>query len=220
MKKLLGFTLAEILIVLVVLGVMAAILLPAMRKTTPDENLLKFKNTHKAFTDTIREMIVSDKYYINSDFNYDVNGNFLRSSVSTYFCNAFVDIIAPKQYSCNASKNAEGEAISLSTLNTKKASLDNDCKTKYYTVSAKNTYTLANGAFVYHFNSDWPTDKDSNDIPTSYHLFCVDVDGIPSGASKDNCVNECPFGYAIRLDGKVITSTKVDEWLEKTSNNN
>ena len=122
-------------------------------------------------------------------------------------------MLAPKQNSCTAAKNYSGITITNSNLATKKGELDASCKSKYFDVSKKNTYTLNNGAVIYHFNSDWPTSTDSNGFSSGYHLFCIDIDGIPSGASADNCVNECPFGYAIRNDGKIVTSTKVDQWL-------
>ena len=85
MKKIFGFTLAEIMIVLIVLGVLAAVLLPAAKKVRPDENVINFKKTNKVFIDAVTELITSDNYFINLDFNYDVDGNNLRSATSKYF---------------------------------------------------------------------------------------------------------------------------------------
>ena len=39
-------------------------------------------------------------------------------------------------------------------------------------------------------------------------VFCMDVDGINKG--------EDPFGYGIRVDGKIILGARAQEWLEKS----
>ena len=46
-------------------------------------------------------------------------------------------------------------------------------------------------------------------------MFCIDIDGVPANATETNCVNECPFGYGIRVDGKIIAGKRATEWLEK-----
>ena len=39
-------------------------------------------------------------------------------------------------------------------------------------------------------------------------VFCMDIDGINKG--------EDPFGYGIRVDGKIILGARAQEWLEKS----
>ncbi|MBR6297747.1 MAG: hypothetical protein IKR34_00725 [Candidatus Gastranaerophilales bacterium] len=56
-------------------------------------------------------------------------------------------------------------------------------------------------------------DELGNDI--SYKIFCIDVDGIPDDVTTTDCKNECPFGYGIRADGKIMNGKRADEWLEK-----
>ena len=58
-----GFTLAEVMMVLTVIGVLTAILLPVARQSMPDENLMKFKKAHNILGTVIRELVTSDKYY-------------------------------------------------------------------------------------------------------------------------------------------------------------
>ena len=41
-----------------------------------------------------------------------------------------------------------------------------------------------------------------------YAIFCMDIDGLNQG--------EDPFGYGIRVDGKILTGKRADEWLEKS----
>ena len=48
--------------------------------------------------------------------------------------------------------------------------------------------------------------------------FCIDVDGIPAGGSA-NCDDKkdiCPFGYGIRVDGKIVTGARANEWIAKS----
>ena len=40
-----------------------------------------------------------------------------------------------------------------------------------------------------------------------YKRFCIDIDGINKG--------EDPFGYAVRIDGKIILGKRANEWLAK-----
>ena len=48
-------------------------------------------------------------------------------------------------------------------------------------------------------------------------MLKVDIDGIPAEANRDDCVNECPFGYGIRADGKIIPGFRAQEWMQKTA---
>ena len=65
MKK--AFTLAEIMIVLTIIGVLTAILLPIANHSRPDEAVMKFKKADTTLKNVIRELVNSDKYYLNGD---------------------------------------------------------------------------------------------------------------------------------------------------------
>ena len=67
MKK--AFTLAEVMIVLVVIGILVAILLPTVQNLTPDEALMKFQKAHNTIHTAIRKLVNSDKYYATSSFD-------------------------------------------------------------------------------------------------------------------------------------------------------
>ena len=57
--------------------------------------------------------------------------------------------------------------------------------------------------------------KDSYGKPRIYKAFCIDIDGKPDNATADNCVNECPFGYGVRQDGKILYGKRAQEWMKK-----
>lgn len=85
MKK--DFMLAEVMIVLTVVGVMSAILLPVARHIMPDENVIKFKKGHNTLGMVIRELVTSGDYYALGDLGMRPNGDLIgfagnESSVS------------------------------------------------------------------------------------------------------------------------------------------
>lgn len=58
-------------------------------------------------------------------------------------------------------------------------------------------------------------DEDGFDI--SYKIYCIDVDGIPNNPDDCTCnpKDECPFGYGIRADGKIMPGARAEEWMKK-----
>ncbi|MBQ4646327.1 MAG: prepilin-type N-terminal cleavage/methylation domain-containing protein [Candidatus Gastranaerophilales bacterium] len=105
MKQKFAFTLAELMIVLSVIGVLTAILLPAVRNAMPDNDVMKFKKGHKTFSETVRELINSEKYYFNGDFGFRadktiIDGN--HSGDNTFFCETFADIVNVKEKNCQS----------------------------------------------------------------------------------------------------------------------
>ena len=75
MSKRIAFTLAEIMIVLAVIGVLTAVLLPVAINSTPNENVMKFKKAHNTLLTTVRELVNSDKYYLDGDLGTRADGN-------------------------------------------------------------------------------------------------------------------------------------------------
>ena len=41
-----------------------------------------------------------------------------------------------------------------------------------------------------------------------YKIFCMDIDELDKG--------EEPFGYGIRVDGKIVNGKKAQEWINKS----
>ena len=84
------------------------------------------------------------------------------------------------------------------------------------------SYRITNFEFAPNVRVYAPSDlsipgfRDTNGFATFYLPFCMDIDGVPENATKDDCVNECPFGYAIRADGRILNGVRADEWLAKS----
>ena len=76
-----GFTLAEILIVLVVIGVLTSILLPVAIQSSPDEKVMKFKKGNATLGKVISELVNNDKYYADGDLGKRSNGELMETIV-------------------------------------------------------------------------------------------------------------------------------------------
>ena len=125
MKNIKAFTLAEIMIVLVVIGVLAAILLPAAFKSRPDEKVAKLKKANMALYSTIRELVTSDKYYLDGDLGIKIvdqkeldpntgkpKHGFVTDNddLRTYFCKSIADILSTKSLNCRSTSSSAASA--------------------------------------------------------------------------------------------------------------
>ena len=272
-----AFTLAEVMIVLTVIGVLTAILLPVARQSMPDENLMKFKKAHNTLGTVIRELVTSDKYYRDGDLGKYPDGSLVNASTSIadvtleaanakYFCKTIVDLVNAKISNCYYANTSHPGAIDIRTgqvyaaatsfegkqeitkeaFELSKHMLDLGCKRATdegaSVTSGGITYGAANVQIVLSDNIVFfeanPTSSfgyasasgvrrfpapeqfparysDENGFSAIYKVFCIDVDGVPETATEDDCVNECPFGYGIRADGKILTGARADEWLAR-----
>ena len=133
--------------------------------------------------------------------------------------------------------NCNGKAVENERMQNRKELLDTNCRKKphaynvtqkqlitnddiwYYDISPKTTFGVKVTGDVRLFSPPSqtpPTFYDDAGMDYKYKYFCMDIDGVPDNATEDNCVNECPFGYGIRADGKILNGARADEWLNKS----
>jgi len=279
MKK--GFTLAEIMISLTVIGIIAGITIPIANNSRPDENVMKFKKAHATLSNVIHELVTSDKYFCKGDLGIKNNCStqlFFGGETSEYFCQSFADLLSTKTINCISINNvrrigdekynggillnghipaeyaqevATNEGVKLTvtpeTIKTTKEFMDSTCMAggkdigaEIITTDGITFYSAGTGQFgsyqfaslennnpeindilrrknrIYSPPDQFPANyADQNGFDIAYKIFCVDVDGIPNNVTTTDCVNECPFGYGIRADGKILTGARADVWLEK-----
>lgn len=236
MKK--AFTLAEILIVLVLIGVLTAILLPVAFQAAPDENVMKFKKANSVLGTVIRELVTSDRYYSNGDLGVKPGSDNTQLLTAedkyyTYFCDTIAEVMTYKSKNCSKVAGGNGyiEVGSSETATTyKKPSeakvlLDTYCASQaaavgaeivtpdgvaWYQASPQTTFGKYFTETIRQFSdpAKLPSYPDEAGFDRMYKVFCLDVDGIGKG--------EAPFGYGIRSDGKILTGAKADEWLLKS----
>ncbi|MBQ4646269.1 MAG: hypothetical protein IJB79_02860 [Candidatus Gastranaerophilales bacterium] len=258
MKKV--FTLAETMIVLVVIGVLSAILLPVINKAQIDKKLMKFKNAHNALYSTLGELVSSDKYYLNGDLGIKTDGTLLKSKVSyygcpanllgddnsvKYLCETIADVIQAKSINCSTENAGNNDHLTFMvvdelmhsdwhyTTEAFRTQVDRGCRmnaskvgeeivakdgTVYYQTNPNATFGIVWAECIESDRLFGLERNDSNFTYSHYKPFCIDIDGIPEGATENNCINECPFGYGLRADGKILNGARAQEWLEKTMN--
>ena len=250
-----AFTLAEVLIVLVIIGVLTMILLPMAFQSSPDEKVMKFKKANNTLNTVIRELVSSDEYYQNGDLGIRKNGQLIDGSNeddAAYFCKTIADLMNTKIANCNDykgiytnSKNSYINVIDGKWGNrdiSASEKFDSDCKD--YTEAAKTeTITTQDGVIYYDnapntlfgslnkenitqeengcLNSGGGSESDCSEngrkffwkhdgFYMNYKVFCIDIDGINKG--------EDPFGYGIRVDGKILPGARANEWMNKKIN--
>ena len=97
-----AFTLAEIMIVLSVIGVLTAILLPSAWHSAPNENVMKFKKAHNTLYRVINELVTSDKYFKDGDLGIRSGGTQLSLKAhKKYLCEVFADVLSIKEAVCS-----------------------------------------------------------------------------------------------------------------------
>ena len=226
-----AFTLAEIMIVLGVIGVLTAILLPVALHSAPNENVMKFKKGHNALLTAVRELVNSDKYYLDGDLGKKPDGSYVDDT--TYLCNTLSDIMSTKEVDCaEVTPSFEPFAIVSEDWTSNgfdatpfTALLDERCKEREsqglinkITTNDNIAFYEAYPAFAFGavsiyaiYYSKWDK-KGNTDMDGGFYYvykpFCMDIDGIGKG--------EDPFGYGIRVDGKVLFGTRAQEWLQKS----
>lgn len=193
MKKNFAFTLAEIMIVLVVIGVLTAVLLPAARNIMPDENVVKFKKAHNTLTSAVREVVTVDKYYRDGMLNQKQPSG---TTDSEYFCNTLADIMNVRTSNCGNSANGTNTLAS-------NGNFDNACATKGPVI------TTADGVQFYLPNKTGQFDATTKTggFLSQYKVVCIDIDGDGSVA---------PYGYGVRVDGKVAVGSRAQTELNKS----
>ena len=259
-NKIKGFTLAEVMITLTIIGIISAIAIPVAIHSKPDENLIKFKKGHETLAQVINTLITSDKYFAG-DLGIKADGTLITGEVGNslyrdpYFCNTIADILNVKLKNCKegvvstistgycllSNSDPTGDVFTYTvteeTITETKNSFDDSCM---YSGSARKGADIITADNISYFEyepsitfgkidkynnkrifsppSQFPANyADENGFDIAYIVYCMDIDGIPSGGS-DNCDDKkdiCPFGYGIRADGHIMTGKRADEWLKK-----
>lgn len=227
-----AFTLAEIMIVLTIIGVLTAILLPVAFQSAPDENVMKFKKANNTLGAVVRELINSDEYYSGGDFGIRANGSQIKGSNNVekkYFCSSFADLLSTKSVKCSNANVTNGSVQTYLSgadkTSTAQTNLDTYCKNSVSTVgyeivtSDGISYYQASPALTFGSIASGTTRnfgrggkyRDASGFDANYKVFCIDVDGAGP---------EAPFGYGIRADGKILPGKRALDWTNKSVQQN
>ena len=222
MKK--ALTLAEIMIVLVVIGIFSAVLLPIARNATPDNDLAKYRKNSSALLLAIKELVHSDEFYADGDLGLKADNTPVDDP--KYFCKTLAGVLTTKAVNCssdnlgyNSSAAINLTDIGIDVINGDSVSDYVDCMCKANTSSGAEI-TLVDNTIIYSINPYYHFGSltESGSSPESrlfnlcsssrrYKILCLDIDGIDAG--------EDPFGYALRADGVLIPGSRALSWNKK-----
>lgn len=173
MKK--GFTLAEVLITLAVVGVLASLLIPSLKGLTPDKNKVMFKKAYSTLENVISTLVSDETYYPSSETGTNTDDS---TTVSKGF-NFTLKDSTPSYYTSN--KFCYLLTNALNTLGTVTCPAYSAYSDAYFTTSDGIVWSI-----------DYPasgTDSaPDTQFPLSYSSYSTrivfDVDGASTG---DNC---------------------------------
>ncbi len=240
-----AFTITELMIVFLLIGVLSAILIPALLNASPDHHKLKAKKAYNTITRAV-------EYLLNSGVYSHSDGNFVSTTfglddaddINQFFCNNLAETLNVKESDCTQdtintlvgqkpSNKCSGKDYSFATDNDKRkgiciqstssntrldmATFQSDIDT-ICTATTKDTtpnFKTADGVLWYVQNTDFSYNKN------------VVVSGITSPSfynvvcftTDDKLKDEYKFGLAIRRDGKMIVGTKLQTLLDEDNMN-
>jgi len=216
MKK--AFTLAEIMIVLTIIGVLAGILVPIANNARPDESVMKFKKAHAVLGNIIHGLVASDKFYKNGDLGIRSNGDLIDGTHTgdySYFCDTFADNLTTQSVKCKTmATTADGYYLSSNdssitmdpdekkvlnetedTINSTKAQFDALCKSSAKTIGKEIVTT--DGVVYYEYGNAKPFGTSISTTNTYTTGGCPASDSCYHNSTVYNDVADCDSSYQV-----------------------
>ena len=207
-----GYTLAEALIALAVVGIIAAVMLPLVSKYKPDTTKVLYLRTYDAISRTIAEFSSNVKMY--PEWNGDKYEDDIR-----YFDYPFYNKGKVKLDNGKTVEEADNKICNLLALSAgaKEIKCENDYDT-YTDGGFEPSYKYKNGVEV--FVSTLRTNPDSENKAQYRTDIYFDVDGKDKGPNclynSISCKNPDTFKVFIGADGKVAAGDAYGyEYLKK-----
>lgn len=187
-----GFTLAELLVTLAVIGVVSLITLSIVRNVTPNKDFALAKKSLDIAQRNVQLLTNDSTIYIDGTFDSFplVNGSEMSTTEKdNYFCEKFVD-----QLNIKGTVNCSASGSSDNYTNPSPVNIDNQCDNGIGSAAFKTT----DGIEWYKLRGQFEENK--------YKIICVKV-------SDDARA----FGIAIREDGRTIPGEILSKCLDAKS---
>ncbi len=232
-----GFTLAELMIVLAVLAVIAAVLMPTVFNSMPDENKLKFKKGYYTLKRTIDQMVNSDAYeqtegqfgkvFSEDDTSCPFEGATNDDECARYFCIQFSEMLNSTYTQCEQFKNDTGLYTAKFDVSDITADSGNNLDSKCTGFPAAKVSDNAAAHLVNVATQDgiyWSVPKDSFSGKNANGEKGQTLTGVYSQIPAyyavicmdvDGPGGEDAFAFGIRRDGKVIAGARAKQWLQE-----
>ncbi len=199
MKKL-GYTLAELLITLGIIGGISALIIPAIVSSMPDENKTMYLKTYDTLSETIQALASNSQIYPVCDENNDIN------CVEHPLLNSHLPLVSPLKDDARYSNkvklcNLLALGFGVSTGNTA-------CSTSAYNYADSTfrnslSFTTTNGM-------QWRVMQQEYDVSNNRANFQTDIYVDINGNKGDNCMysNNCKkpdrFKFMVAANGEVV----------------
>lgn len=188
-----AFTLAELMITMVIIGVVSIMMITNLMKAKPDENALMYKKTFYSISEAISALA-------NDSTKFPDGEDLFKAAITTD------DYTSKEVYFCTQVANALNTLGSIS-CNTLRNGNTNIAENAY-------DFKLANGTLVAGLNKEF-TNEDSDALTPETITICVDVNGAKGPnkgcTSKDRADNKKDqFRIRIAYTGKVSTGSDAE----------
>ena len=191
-----AFTLAETLIVLCLIGVLATMMITSFNKSTPDKRKLLFKKAYSVAESVVGELVNDESLY---PFDPDRIG----------FKNTDKVTLEGTTEEYGGSKNSTAAKQKFPKLFERKLNVV-ESNVSSTIAGAKYTWFTASNGISYSFNGNF---VDSNQVE-----ILVDIDGLGHGG---NTLGQDILRILVNFDGKVsVPSSPEKEMLESDASTN
>lgn len=205
-----AFTIAEVMITLSIIGVIAAIMIPVLDDSRPDEITLNYRKAFYAIEEGVQSIVNDTKLYEDGDLLHpknetsasgDTTGRILCYNLSNAL-NTIGAVTCP----------GDSGSSTLKLVNSNGATGSN-------MLASQQNFKFSNGAAIGGIHGEWSSiNDDLSTVSASNEYFitlCVDVNGLQKGPNKgcktsDRSVDKRDqFRIRVSRDGKVYTGNSV-----------
>ena len=228
MIKKFGFTLAEILVTLTIIGIVAALIVPAISNLRPNKNKTAYLQVYDTISQTVKSLAANSRLYPVCN-NPNVEDNVNCSQYPLLNTSRPLD----NQYN-NAIYQGDRKLCSLMALSLGVAEDDIHCSNTTYTFNAANyTNGFANESFVTKNGMRWRIvpqiatytnnfeARFQNDIYVDIDPTNNNVDGEDRSCifDEENCQNPDIFKFMVAANGRVVPADPKGDMYIKTRSN-
>ena len=213
-----GYTLAEALIALTVIGIIAALVAPMANKFKPDTNKVMFLKTYDAIAQATREMASNTQFYPTNNFNGNANDDTIIYTEIPLFNTDFVINADGENYN-GASGNSKYCRLLSAYLNGENTNCSVDFK-QIPDANEAEAFTTRNGAQFWVYTEKFETGDGTGRYRSNIYF---DINGPEQGK---NCTYEAgvcdrpdQFMLAVNAQGDVFPTDAMAERYVRTRNN-
>lgn len=172
MRRFKGFTLTELMVALAVVGILVAVVTPAIMKTRPNKNKMMIKKSFYTTEQIVSSLINDERLYPDMR---DACGEGVVVGTTDIYCAYGFDYTEPVEYEGETySGDTKFAELFKSRLNVKSEAEGNDGLIFYTTDGVKWDLTGLKGAWP---KGEVPGKFDGTTVPDNTGVILIDVDG-------------------------------------------